>query len=226
MREYQRERIKLVKDILPLFGDTFVLKGGTALFLYYGLDRYSEDIDLDAKTNNMNFINKLKHHKSFNEWNITIKKDTAHVFRAMLDYGSKLDKGSYPLKIEVSSRNKELLRDKTLSYRKIDKVNVYDISELINMKYIALTSRDKSRDFYDINFLLKKYPAKFDKDKLFGIKEKIFYFGEDEINLLLNEEIQTNGLINQTDYIDFAGNILNQISAIEKSNKQNKEIER
>ena len=35
-----------MKSILPYFGDNFVLKGGTALSLYYGLNRYSEDIDI------------------------------------------------------------------------------------------------------------------------------------------------------------------------------------
>ena len=59
LEQYQKDRVKLIKEILPYLGDTFVLKGGTALSLYYGLNRYSEDIDLDCTTNNMNFINKL-----------------------------------------------------------------------------------------------------------------------------------------------------------------------
>jgi predicted nucleotidyltransferase component of viral defense system len=60
LEKYQEDRINLMKSILPYFGDNFVLKGGTALSLYYGLNRYSEDLDFDAKSNNMNFINKLK----------------------------------------------------------------------------------------------------------------------------------------------------------------------
>lgn len=60
LEKYQLDRINIIREILPLFGDNFVLKGGTALSLYYGLPRYSEDVDLDSKTLNMNFINKLK----------------------------------------------------------------------------------------------------------------------------------------------------------------------
>ena len=32
--------------------DKYVLKGGTALFVCYGLDRFSEDIDLDGYNSN------------------------------------------------------------------------------------------------------------------------------------------------------------------------------
>ena len=41
LEKYQEDRINLMKSILPYFGDNFVLKGGTALSLYYGLNRYS-----------------------------------------------------------------------------------------------------------------------------------------------------------------------------------------
>ena len=34
----------------------YILKGGTALFLCYGLDRFSTDIDLDSKRNLNTFI--------------------------------------------------------------------------------------------------------------------------------------------------------------------------
>lgn len=46
LEKYQEDRINIMKSILPYFGDNFVLKGGTALSLYYGLNRYSEDIDI------------------------------------------------------------------------------------------------------------------------------------------------------------------------------------
>lgn len=62
-----------MKAILPMFGDNFVLKGETSLILYYGCDRYSEDIDLDSKSQNMNFINRI-HNPGYDIWNINIKK--------------------------------------------------------------------------------------------------------------------------------------------------------
>lgn len=197
LEQYQKERLELIKEILPYFGDNFVLKGETALTLYYGLNRYLEDIVLDCTTNNMNFISKLKRHKNFSKWNINIKKDTDIVFRAMIDYGASLNYGSYPLKIEVSNRNKELLRRGILKYKNIGGINVYCIDELIKMKSVAFSGRDKIRDFYDLGYLLQTYPDKFSKENLFSIREKIFYCGEDELNLLLKDENSKRKLISQ-----------------------------
>lgn len=210
LENYQKERLELIKELLPLFGDNFVLKGGTALSLYYGLNRYSEDLDFDAKTNNMNFINKLKIHKNFKSWNITIKKDTDIVFRAMLDYKAFSHLGAYPLKIEVSNRNKHFLQNNALKYRTINGVNVYDIDELIKMKVVAFSGRDKIRDFYDLGFLLENYPKHFSKESLFAIYEKISYAGVDELNLLLQDEAKRHKLTQNTkkDLGNYAQNII------------------
>lgn len=60
LEKYQEDRINLMKSILPYFGDNFVLKGGTALSLYYGLNRYSEDIDI-TDNYSQNILKKLKY---------------------------------------------------------------------------------------------------------------------------------------------------------------------
>ena len=195
LEDYQIERLEFIESILPYFGDNFILKGGTALSLFYGLNRYSEDLDFDAKNNNMNFINRLRQHKDFKSWDIHIKKDTQMVFRASIDYKARSHLGDYPLKIEVSSRNKSFLQNGRLLYNKQDSVNVYDISELIKMKVVAFSGRDKIRDFYDLGFLLQKYPTKFSQEALFNIHEKISYSGIDELNMLLLSEVESNKLI-------------------------------
>ena len=71
LKKWQIERLEVFKKILNKIGDNFVLKGGTALLLYYGLDRFSEDIDLDAFSDNMNICNKIKE----NNWEINVKKN-------------------------------------------------------------------------------------------------------------------------------------------------------
>ena len=48
MLDYQKRRVEIIKELLPQFGNNFVLKGGTALTLFYGCPRFSEDIDLDS----------------------------------------------------------------------------------------------------------------------------------------------------------------------------------
>ena len=72
MKEWQKDRIDIIKKILPKLGENYVLKGGTALLLYYGLDRFSEDVDLDSISGNMNILNKLKTIGQ-NKWNMSIK---------------------------------------------------------------------------------------------------------------------------------------------------------
>lgn len=200
--QYQQERVDLIKKVLPMFGDNFVLKGGTALSLYYNLDRFSEDIDLDSFSTNMNFLNRIKN-PGYKTWNVYIKKDTDTVFRAMIDYGAKSDKGDYPLKIEVSSRNSKLLKDDLLSYKKIDGVNVYTIEELISMKIHAFSERSKARDVYDVGYLIKSYPDYFTNDQLKGILLNMNHKGLEDLEYMLKIEMEEHRLakVDSTDYI-------------------------
>lgn len=196
---YQNNRIKFIEEILPFFSDNFILKGGTALCLFYGLNRYSEDLDFDCISQNMNFINNLKFHKDFKKWNINIKKNTEFVFKVMIDYGAISHLGNYPLKIEISGRERNRLRslkNKDVFYQKINSVNVYNIDKLISMKINAFSGRDKSRDLFDINFLIDNYSQFFNITQLESIATKIYYFGEEELDLLLFDEIKMHRLIN------------------------------
>ena len=190
LKNWQIERLEIFKKILNKIGDNFVLKGGTALLLYYELDRFSEDIDLDAFSDNMNIYNKIKE----NNWEINVKKNTDTVYRIMLDYGAKNDNGSYPLKIEISSRNKNLLNSKSLKYSNINGVNVYNLDEILKMKLVAFGNRDKIRDFYDLSFFLEKEPNCFSNEMLKDLKAKMEYKDLDELAFLLNKEFEKNHL--------------------------------
>ena len=90
----QLKRIEIMKKILNEIDDTYILKGGTALFLYYGLDRFAEDIDLDSKTNNLNVLRNLKKIVQEENWKINIKKDTETTFRIMIDYNDENEYGN------------------------------------------------------------------------------------------------------------------------------------
>lgn len=125
MEQYQSDRIKLIKEILPLLGNNYILKGGTALKLYYGLDRYSDDVDLDSISGYMNIKNHLSRHRNYKNWEIIHKKDTPTVARFMIDYHASNQNSTYPLKIEISARNKLLLENNYLKYQTIDGVNIY-----------------------------------------------------------------------------------------------------
>ena len=193
MSDWKNDRIKIIKEVLPMLGKNFVLKGGTALDIYYNLDRYSEDIDLDIISGSMNIVSKLKN-PGYEIWDVSIKKDTDTVFRVMINYGSKNTRGDYPLKIEISSRNKNLLKKGFFDYENTNGVNVYSLEEILKMKIIAFNDRDKIRDFYDLSFYLHESPEEFSVDMLYSFKEKMDYKNFDSLALLLEDEFKFNEL--------------------------------
>lgn len=200
MLDYQERRIKIIKNILPQLGENFILKGGTALTLFYNCPRFSEDIDLDSKTNNMNFLNHLKIDQ---KWQVNIKKDTNTVFRAMIDYGDKKNGGNYPLKIEVSSRNKNFIGDKDYEYSKINGIYVYNLDVIAKMKVQAFLSRTKARDIFDIGYLLNLKEDIFDKRDLHMIYDEIGRKSLDELSAILKIEQYENKTFKNIDTDEF-----------------------
>lgn len=202
MEKYQIERIELIKKLLLMFGDNYILKGGTALTLYYGCNRYSEDIDLDCRKENMNFLKNITN-PGYKIWNVSVKKDTPTVFRTMIDYGAKNEYGNYPLKIEVSSRNKNILMFGNLKINNFKSVNVYDICTLKKQKIKAFQCRDKIRDYFDIGFLMRKYSKLFTLDDLETIFEKVQLIGIESLVALLDYENNRNKIsdVNSEEYV-------------------------
>ena len=191
MKEFQKQRIMVIEEILPNIKNC-VLKGGTSLLLYYNLDRFSEDIDLDSISSNPNISNDIEKIIKEKNWNYRIAKNIDTVFRVMIDYGGKSDKGDYPLKLEVSSRNSKLLKKGLLKFTTINGVNVYTVEELIRMKCSTFSQRDKIRDLYDIGYLLKTFPKQFTQDNLKTVYQNINHKGVDELAIQLGGEIRQN----------------------------------
>lgn len=222
LENYQIQRLDFMKEILGYVGDNFILKGGTALRFYYGLDRYSEDLDFDSISNNMDITKQLKKHKDFNSWKIYEKKVTQSSVRLTIDYGARTDLGIYPLKVDISGRDKIRLHNNLLKYSKINGINVYDIETLVDLKSLAFCQRDKIRDFYDVGFLLEKYPQCFDDKTLANIAIKIEYSGADELNAQLMIEAEKHNLIERDDIevvCNYAEKILQKIDEIQKAKR-------
>lgn len=127
---------------MNLHSDQYILKGGTAL-LYYGLDRFSEDIDLDGRNANQ-IKGFIKSFCSAKEYLFNIKKDTPSVFRAMIDYGGSGKK----LKVEVSFRNTDY-------FHSVENqgIRMYDLQKLLTLKINTLNARYKLRDLYDVCYV-------------------------------------------------------------------------
>lgn len=124
----------------------YILKGGTALLLCYGITRFSEDIDLDAMHTTVGIESILNKYG----WQYRIAKNTNTVKRYMIHYG-----GKKPLKIEISYRSRVF--NESLYYKHSNGIIVYTISELARLKVEAFLHRDRIRDLYDLVFICKNY---------------------------------------------------------------------
>jgi len=155
---FQKLHVTLMRDIVRSLVDTpMVLKGGTALLLVYGLDRFSEDLDFDS-SKAMRLDSRLQEvaSKYVTVKSIDRTKDTPTVLRYRLVYESAL--GESRLKIETS------LRTTPTASQIIDGMKVYDLPTLIGQKLTALKNRTKARDLYDVYFLAKNYANLFTSD--------------------------------------------------------------
>lgn len=144
---------RMLRGINALPGNPFVLKGGTALMECYGLDRFSEDIDLDSLRSNVpssRFFSMIDSICSREGYSWRKAKDTPTVRRAFVSYGPP----DRPLKIELSLRHRTIPDRKTAT---VDGILTYTISELCKLKCAAYMSRDKIRDLFDVSFIADRY---------------------------------------------------------------------
>jgi predicted nucleotidyltransferase component of viral defense system len=151
-KEEQQIYMKLVKNFLQFLNncsDAFVFKGGTALILCYGLDRFSEDVDLDTLSQDkVSLQNILEQYCSNKGFHYRIAKQTATTERYILHYDS-----NQTLRIEVSHR-KFATRE---NIKQIDGIQVYDIDTLCILKKGAYDNRMRLRDLYDLVFICNNY---------------------------------------------------------------------
>ncbi|MCI1211242.1 nucleotidyl transferase AbiEii/AbiGii toxin family protein [Bifidobacterium tibiigranuli] len=137
----------------------FILKGGTALMACYGLDRFSEDIDLDGQRANVHsnrFFSIIDQTCRMHGYSWRKAKDTSTVRRAFVDYGNP----ERPLKIEASFRRRQVPSQETAQ---VNGILVYTISRLCELKTGAYLNRDKIRDLYDLAFIADRYYDQLDE---------------------------------------------------------------
>ncbi len=138
----------------PVLWRNLVFKWGTALLLFYGLDRFSTDLDFDLSKNDVDEDDILKRvwkilKKHWDVKSLIIKRYT--IFWLLLY--SKID---YNIKVEINRRWVTWEAEaKTLMW--ID-FNVMKIEDMCANKFLALLWRNKTanRDIYDIHFIVSK----------------------------------------------------------------------
>jgi len=177
------EVIKEVAQKLAVYKDTpeasFILKGGTALMLCYGLDRISIDIDLDKDANSARTLLDVLHAWCDEKgYQLRVAKNTETVQRAFISYG---DLGS-PLKVEASYRKVDIPHEEVTNK---EGITVYTIDALCQMKASAFLARDKIRDLYDLTYILSKYEDQLNDASKSIIRNALEYKGIEQFDYLM-----------------------------------------
>lgn len=212
LKNWQIKHDELIKTFMNFMNkqtDQFILKGGTALYLCYGLTRFSEDIDLDARSN-INLFNIIDRFCDQYQLDYRIGKDTNSVKRAFLHYNNSSDDmyDQKPLKVECSYRVKHFIDDNTL--KKINGIVTYDIHELLSQKRRAYNNRVRIRDLYDLCFIYENYKEQLSLQELRDLQSDFSYKGIDYVEALLLE--QEDELI---DNASLADSFLNMYMALD-----------
>lgn len=157
----------------------FVLKGGTALFMCYRLDRFSEDIDLDGINRNISSI--IQGFCEKYQFTFRTAKNTDTVKRFMVHYGNV----GRPLKIEVSYRKQKIDAKETAM---INGILVYRLDYLSIMKANAYTGRDRIRDLYDLAFICNHYYDQLSLQSISLMRSALEYKGIEHFDLIIREQ--------------------------------------
>lgn len=156
----QELHIHLMKHIAQeVTGDThnnFVLKGGTALLLAYGLPRFSEDLDFDGRQWHVDPTDKIERGASRAGIQVhEVKRTFATEIKRKHKVGYA-GRGSKDLKVEFSYRQAEVIDDAEVTT--VDGIKVYTIEKIAQQKVKVLGERTKPRDIFDVSFITQYYP--------------------------------------------------------------------
>ncbi len=183
LNEWEDKHYKVITSFLKFLNeksDDFILKGDTALLTCYNLDRFSEDIDLDAR-NNRNLEKLVEDFCNKYQYKYNVKKDTNTTKRFFIEYSD-----NSKLKIEVSYRRNKIEENELT---KINGILVYNINELGVMKTSAYMGRNKIRDLYDLCFIVNNYWDKLSEDVKSVIRVAVEYKGIEQFEFLSKDNL-------------------------------------
>ncbi|MDE0123641.1 MAG: nucleotidyl transferase AbiEii/AbiGii toxin family protein [Bryobacterales bacterium] len=135
----------------------FVLKGGTALALLYGLDRHSVDLDFDVGSAKRVSIKRYVR-AGMQDANVPMSafrrgRPMWRGRRYRIHYTNPDSGKNQVLTVELSSRKRPRPEDVVV----VDGIRTYRITALFDQKMIAAADRTKGRDLFDLGFLAESY---------------------------------------------------------------------
>jgi predicted nucleotidyltransferase component of viral defense system len=207
IRPWQEEKRYMQALILnSLFNYPLVFKGGTYLWLFHGLRRFSEDLDF---TSNSELDNNIPENVNRditllginNELKIIKNNDITLSFRIISNgplYSGVLDRT--PVYVEISKREKIINKPLALKFDfpeynlPVRILSGMSLDEVSSEKVRAIYTRRKPRDIYDLFFLITTKGIKFNKEM---INKKLEYY-----NISFNKKEFIEEIMKQKDYFN------------------------
>ena len=172
LKPHQEEKkyiqMLILRALSTDYVSSLIFKGGTALFLLYGLSRFSEDLDFTTGKD-LDFTTLLRRVSKTLELtgvknSTTISDNTSNFSGRIKAYGPLYTKeiNACFVKIDISQREKvELKPNFTEINGNFPDILPFSIlnmneTEILAEKIRAIMTRDQARDIYDLYFLLNK----------------------------------------------------------------------
>lgn len=155
IRKHRAIMFEILQDIYRSpAGAYLAFKGGTMLYFFHGLDRFSVDLDFDLLDESKKDLVSQEIVKILEtKGKIKDQMEKRFILFFLLSYGD----GERGIKIEISKRNPLQNRYELKNFYGVD-VKVMKLEDSFSNKLIAAVERKRTanRDFYDIYFLLRR----------------------------------------------------------------------
>ncbi len=176
LRPWQQEKRYLQSLILAALSEhPLIFKGGTYLYFFHGLDRFSEDLDFTSNGNLPEALagdvsESLRLYGVKNSARVESDDGSGYSFRIGAEgplYTSPKET-SY-VYVEISRRERPLARplpmrlDNSAYGVPVKMLGGMALEEVAAEKVRAIMSRDKARDLYDLAFLVRGKGVRFDR---------------------------------------------------------------
>lgn len=155
IKKHRQVMFEIITDIYrSSIGNFLGFKGGTMAYFFYGLDRFSVDLDFDLlDEKKIPEVTKIVSEILSNYGEIREKTNKKFTLFWLLNY----EKNNRNLKIEISKRKQNGVIYEIANFYGTD-VKISKIEDAFATKLLACTTRNRTayRDFYDVYFYLKK----------------------------------------------------------------------
>lgn len=203
MRPWQQEKHYLQSLILSIISDLpIVFKGGTYLWMFHGLKRFSEDLDFtsrgDVRHDFHEFVSRsIRLYGYENEVKIIKSNEHGISIRFLIEGPlHKNDKNRCVIYVEISGREKTILPGIPLKLDfpqydiPVKNLSGMNLDEVGSEKVRAILTREKARDIYDLYYLIRQKEIKLDTEL---INKKLAYYGKRFDSNRFMQELESRG---------------------------------